>query len=370
MAKTRTVQTVTEEVVKADPDPPPEGEDVEGDDLGVVLAELGGDENAQVNVSRITKSNKKEYIGSFAPAEFTLEMLQEIYGGGDYVILGRRRNRITFNRKIAIAEPRHHPRSISTGTDTLATVIQEGFRQQNEQTMKLMMMMLGMKQGGGQAADPEQLRSGLLQDLQLMKSLVGSNDSNQALDAVKVMELIKMGVEFGRDAGGAETGPLDFLSKAMDTFGKPVARALERADVHQQAEAQTRKRQARAQRARSDRTPPPNAPNEITAMQNSLRFLIQQAQADNDPALWAEVVLDQVPEAQLRAFLNQPDPVAVLAALDSAVENHREWFQLLGQELRLLLAGDESNVPNDGNIEPPTPPSPKDQSHGDAGADP
>jgi hypothetical protein len=64
-----------------------------------------------------------------------------------------------------------------------------------------------------------------------------------------------------------------------------------------------------------------------------LSFLCEQAAAKKDAALYAEVVLDNVPDEFLTTILSAPDFCAVLAQFTPAVLQHREWFEKLKTEV-------------------------------------
>jgi len=73
---------------------------------------------------------------------------------------------------------------------------------------------------------------------------------------------------------------------------------------------------------------------QLKQMQMGLAFLCAQADAGHDPVLYAEVVMDQVPEAALEQLLAMPDTVAHLQTLWPDIAKHREWFVTLFKEIR------------------------------------
>lgn len=82
-------------------------------------------------------------------------------------------------------------------------------------------------------------------------------------------------------------------------------------------------------------------------MKKHVATLIEQARFNSDPALWAEVILERVPEPQVRAFL-EGDPIMKLAEFDRRVLDNVKWFESLGAELRALL---DENAPDAGNAD-------------------
>lgn len=64
-----------------------------------------------------------------------------------------------------------------------------------------------------------------------------------------------------------------------------------------------------------------------------IRSLVAQAKRNADPALYADLVIDQVPPEDLANLLAQPDFIAVLAQFVPDVVNHRDWFTRLKAEI-------------------------------------
>lgn len=69
-------------------------------------------------------------------------------------------------------------------------------------------------------------------------------------------------------------------------------------------------------------------------LKTAVAFLVERAQQDSDPVLYADLILDNVPPAMLRAVLGQgtdPGPVVErLASLDPRVKESAQWFRDLG----------------------------------------
>ena len=61
-------------------------------------------------------------------------------------------------------------------------------------------------------------------------------------------------------------------------------------------------------------------------------MLVKKAVEDSDPALYADLILDNVPEEMIRSVL-AAGIVPTLAAVDARVKDHAEWFESLGATL-------------------------------------
>lgn len=77
-------------------------------------------------------------------------------------------------------------------------------------------------------------------------------------------------------------------------------------------------------------------------LKGQLHMLIDRAVRDSDPKLYAEVVLDSIPEDisgdVLIDFLNKPEWLQTLHQFDSRVGQHQKWFTELRAEILLLAA--------------------------------
>ena len=75
-----------------------------------------------------------------------------------------------------------------------------------------------------------------------------------------------------------------------------------------------------------------------------LDFLVKKAASGSNPDLYAELVLDNMPEALVRQFLADGDPVAKLARFDKRVSLHEQWFRDLGKAVTEALNADDAGA--------------------------
>jgi hypothetical protein len=82
-----------------------------------------------------------------------------------------------------------------------------------------------------------------------------------------------------------------------------------------------------------------------------LGFLVSKAQADADPELYAEMVLDNLTDEQLIPMLNRgPALIDDFIAAVPAVANHRPWFEsLIAAVTNALKVDDTSDAQKDDN---------------------
>jgi hypothetical protein len=100
--------------------------------------------------------------------------------------------------------------------------------------------------------------------------------------------------------------------------------------------------------------PAPAATAEAQQVQTAVAFLLAKAAEGAQPDLFADYVLENVPEALLTSLESQRDPVAFLAQHFPQIGAYRPWFQRLVDSLyddaAIENAGgaDDVPVPNGG----------------------
>lgn len=307
----------------------PKDEPEKANDLERVLRELGNLENSTVKIERYRKGKPMEYVDVYQADTFTLKLLQDTYGGGDYRVEGRNaQGEYEFRRPVSIAEPIRP--TVAQPMDVVAA-IQDSFRQQNELIMKMIMMQ--SRAVPAQVPAPETNRLQLLEEIKTIKDIFSPADTQNT--AEKSLDLIKMGLDFGRDINGGETSNMDVLLKGMEVFSKPLANAIEISNDQNRAGAISTPEAMPSK-------PPPQDPKQIARkrqamdMKTKTAFLIQQAATDADPAAVAEIVLSYVSKEQLENFLGD-DPLAYLAKVNPKIMSYRPWFEQLANEIKLTL---------------------------------
>jgi hypothetical protein len=142
-------------------------------------------------------------------------------------------------------------------------------------------------------------------------------------------------------AGGGEPDVLSVISKVVDIMGEPLADLMRsRAMVPAGAPMMDPSALPVAGMAPTKQQQIVKPKGGAMNMQQAVAFLVGKAAAGADPGLYADLVLDNVPEAMLRQVL-AGDPVAMLAKLDPRVTEHAEWFRELGALLTGALRADD-----------------------------
>jgi hypothetical protein len=166
------------------------------------------------------------------------------------------------------------------------------------------------------------------------------------------VDLILKGIELARElrddaAAGSEDGILGafrellrspLLARALDERAPPTPRKRLPAPARPASEAPQVSPNPPAAASALDAIPP-------AKMRQYLSALVSYAERDSDPALYAELALDNVPEDVLRALVDRADALEGAIALEPAVGSHREWFAQLLTAVRAALVDELEEPP-------------------------
>lgn len=328
-----------------------------GDDLDAVLADLGGEQDALITVSKVNRQGKREIVERYHPADFDLFNLRDQFGGGEYFLTGRRGNKIApgFPKKVILAEPREKPRQADQGGN-LAEVMREGFAQQQQQMENFFKLMMTNQPHTSQP-DPDAVRRGVMNDIIQMKEIFGGGQQSQGIGPEKVLELLKTGMDLGKESAGGERSMLDVLTETVKTFGEPISNAIKQQQMmaarQQPAASQPGQTAQPVTAAQTGEAQPAGDPasdtedQQVQMMKMYVGHLVNEAMNGGDPYLWADVIISKVPEADLKVILQQMDPVDYLGNIDNRVFTYREWFAELGADLKKQLGIPDVSGPSE-----------------------
>ena len=97
-------------------------------------------------------------------------------------------------------------------------------------------------------------------------------------------------------------------------------------------------------------------------------MLVERAERGSDPDLYADFVLDNVPENVIKEHLANENIIEELSKIDPRVAQHAEWFNSLRDSLVSALTEDGSgaDIKGDATIHP-APGNPNDAPDGQGG---
>jgi hypothetical protein len=144
------------------------------DELTQVIGELDDAGSSVVRVQRIREGKRPAFQGEVSAAGFSLTLLQERFGAGEYILTVldsarryRKQSTVAIDAPFAQASPAD-PAPSELGQ--LVAALQASMKQQADLFAQMLQRAPAQ---AAPAVDPQAMRQNLLQDLALMKQLVG-----------------------------------------------------------------------------------------------------------------------------------------------------------------------------------------------------
>ena len=95
-----------------------------------------------------------------------------------------------------------------------------------------------------------------------------------------------------------------------------------------------------------------------------LNMLVEKAASDADPALYADLILDNMDESMVREFVARPDTLQLLTTYNPKVAQFVPWFKELKSCLVEGLTNQQESADNPSQSEPGTTNAPTDPPEG------
>lgn len=331
----------------------------ERDSLSALMGELVGVDDATVTVYRATRNQPQAYMFKCSPASFSLDDLRDKFGGGEFRVYITRGGEPWRNRRVIVEQKAGGmPSEIEakpSAVDALAAVMREGFARQAEIMATL--------------ARPAPSSSSMFSGMDLPAVITAAAaaitalrpppapapapvaDSGRSVD--RAMDMLMKGIELAQTMGGGGGGGDDpslmallrdfvkspMLAQAVSSTLRPAVAAPSFQPARPVAPMQSQPAVA---------APVVPVAQEETAMVNPLiahylGALVGFAAEGSDPTLYADLILDRLPDETLRGLLDaKPDPVTVLAGINPKVLQHRDWFVELVETIRAALGSDSA----------------------------
>lgn len=354
-----------------------EEDDIEGElgeesrsDLLSALGELADPGGIKCQVIRVSPKETAGVCGSYGASELSIDRIREDWGAGKYQIIFRNnKGQIEAKRTISIVA-KLEPKT-PTGPD-IATLLREMEAKQEKNTMQLMMSFMQaqmasqgelMKAIAGNRGSDFNAQSMLAMMVSIKELFKNDNAGSQVDTLVKGIELAS---KFG--GGDSEPSTLSAILKGLE-LAAPLLKGAGNAPQIPPVQIP-----ATASRALPDPRrvqPVPQSPNptpdesagrngpagvgesEIQTggtssgdgaadegesmldlliwLREQLKMLVEKARDEKDPAIYADYVLDNLPEKVtaevVETALTRPDWFDQVCMLNSSVSVHREWFE-------------------------------------------
>jgi len=314
------------------------------DSLSEMMSGLQGANTARIHVYRIVKNQPPAYVFECDPTTFSLDDLRDKYNGGEFRLYIMKDSRLWRNMRVLV-----EPKQIFHGADPAPPV--------SHVTDMVAMMRDSLAQQTTMIRDMLATRApSPFANMDLPAIITAAAAALTALrpppapvappapdNSEKALDMFMRGLEIAQNLNQGDGGGIG--SMLRDVLRSPiVAAAVQSAIPAQQprppqpAQPALPQPSAPVSHAKPAETPQPQPRDDNKVLAYYLGFLVGKAQGGADASLYAELVLDNVPDQQLTPLLARGDQlIDHLIEIHPPVAQHREWFVKLVQEINDLL---------------------------------
>jgi len=315
--------------------PPPTPEEMDEEQL---FSEVGAaPTDAVVHVYKVKADGEEPKVWRGPPGNFDLEAIAKSFGTGKYrVVLYSRTAAGNLGRKIN----KVIPYLLKPEEDARLLAIREGRAESGAQVAALTPESIASAVASAiKAAMPapvaQQNPLGLIREVgeilsPLLRAQVQAPQGISPLDMLRAMaDIMKTAQAESPDPieRGVNAGGYDLLLRLIDKFAPALMQATQGQPIAGQPALAA---------------PAPSAPTaeeqEMFRLKLGLQFLVAQAESKNEAATYADVILDNVPEDELKKMLERADWLDALAHFEPKVKQHAAWFDKLKAEILATLA--------------------------------
>lgn len=335
----------------------------EKDDLDLlndVMSELGGASDVKVNVYLLESGKGMAFVGSYAPDTFSIDAIQASYGAGEYSVQVRQGGRIRSRRVIRIAKPRENVQLNTNPQFDMISTMREQFENAQKSMLDTLKMMIPQQ--------PVKSTTDVLNELMLMKQIMGNDAPKSGLDMKDFLTMLEVAKGLVPAQGEASTN--DILMEAVKGIAPVLMGGM--TQPRQQMPAQIPQRvqpvpiplnnpienpletpQPIQEPVLNSKTNEANLATESeidVSLQEKMFFnlLIRNAQNDNDPEPYANMLLDIVGSDTAEKLLNDPRWFDALINKDPRCQSYEAWFNELRNAILDIIAN-EKNILTDNN---------------------
>lgn len=352
-------------------------------DLMSFLSELGSTESAHVSVYRDVKGSARgAYLFRCTPSEFSLadvmDKLRDEYDGGNFRVVVYANGQRCKNELVQVEGPKKsafdfmnkgQPPAPAIPQNDLASAllqIQESMRAQSDSMRDMMlsqqqentrMLLTVLEKSAGNNAPPQQTSLAELVQLLTVAQTIGGAKSDSS-SSEKMLEMFFRGMDQGREQAGGEGDSV--LVTAVKAFAPALADIAKLASSQAQPPQPLQQRQPEPKKIELNPAPgsqqlpiEANAadvnaiPDAAEAAKPYLQMLLNAAVVNGDPEVYANMLMDQVPQSLLSEWLESDmNYQMLLSYFPQEAKAVYPWFdslraivlQFLGEE---KLAGGE-----------------------------
>jgi hypothetical protein len=318
--QTETSQTLPQEVIDTD--------------LETLMAEIGP-QTKKVSLYRQDdkSATKWHYLTKQDVSEFTMETVKQEFGGGNYKARFIDERGVYITQFLFSIDPRFKPQLISSTSFSVPPGVSitgdpSGLGEIRETLKQITLILAQLSQK--KEVDP---LSGMEKLVAIITPLIQREPSHTpeaSAGVEKYIDMFTKGMEMGQAMNG------DSYLPVVEKMGMPLLNMLGEL-VKNGKGVQAKVAQAVPTNVQVPKEKPqtvPATPGTPNTLERYLQFYIPQlialAKQDKDPALYADLMLDQIPEqflSTLHQLLLQPTLIEQLVGVHPEIKNYEQWFK-------------------------------------------
>lgn len=292
-----------------------------------LFEQLRSDPNSYINVMRqpLGGRNTMEFVARYEADQFDyggmMAHIQKMYGGGDYRIMAYYQGKLKGNKLVTIAHPIKQDVPESSSLNVVL--------QQMEKMQQQMVNLMQEKQTGVNS------RKEMLEEMLMYKQLFGgeSRQGNGIKDVIDTLgSLQDLGIDIGIGGGDKEKGWTELAEKFL-----PLATMALTPQPHPPRVMRTN---PQARPVNPQPVNPQPSPQENQKMNMFVKMgvaqLVSAASKKSDPADYAGLVIDNVPEPVLKQIIVEEN-FATLRGINPKVGDFIPWFKELVEHIKARL---------------------------------
>lgn len=295
------------------------------------------------------KGGRPVFVEDLMPSEFSFGFVCREWGGGKYLIKGKYKDGSTIKRSFDIGgEPFPIKRKVPQGNPeptahipaqpTNATV---EMARRDDGSYDMAALITGVMSTFQKiVAEMKTSEDQVLDKMMKYKALFGHEEKAQT-PVAEAISMIKTGIELGSTAQGGDGGfpwmmALDKLQGPLTELVSTIKAAVTKQPSPMPAQNSINPPTGQpAQPAQP--TEPPNMEAILkSAVNHVLPNLVTGAAKEAEADFYADFLLDQIPRrfyATAKSWLEKPDVLDQLQAMNPGVTEYRDWFESLRSEL-------------------------------------
>lgn len=280
--------------------------------------------------------------------------IREDYGTGLYKISGRdSKGKYKFNKTVGILAPNQTDNAPVNDIGVLFDKFSDAMQRQQMQTERMFEKLTGPQTGGDafdQMAKMATAMGGMMGAMGIQRpEVVPQKTMLEIMTEFKMMQEL-FGGDGGMGGGGGEANLYSLLTATMQSFGAPIAAALAagQADGTVNAEGLLQAPKPNPQITSTQDQEIKKKAAETEALKGQIKMLIANAEAEADPKVMANLIVEKTPEANLDSlfdFLSSDDWFAEIVKLVPDATAHENWFTIMRDTvINLLTESDEPPI--------------------------